>query len=40
MKINLDRVNDITYKHAKFYYEVIYIRGYTKIINSDKIIDI
>jgi hypothetical protein len=29
-KINLDIVNDVTYKHAKFNYEILYIVGYTK----------
>jgi hypothetical protein len=37
MKINLDIVNNITYKYAKFYYEILYIIGYTKITKSDKI---
>jgi hypothetical protein len=32
MKINLDIVNDVTYKHTKFCYEVLCIIGYMKII--------
>jgi hypothetical protein len=37
MKINLDKVNDVTYKHVKFHYEILSIVSYTKIINSEKI---
>jgi hypothetical protein len=37
MKINLDIINDVTYKHAKFYYEILYTVGYTKIKKSNKI---
>jgi hypothetical protein len=37
MKINLDIVNDVTNKNAKFYYEMICIVGYAKIKKSDKI---
>jgi hypothetical protein len=36
MKINLGIVNDVTYKHTKFCYEVLCIIGYTKITKSDK----
>jgi hypothetical protein len=32
MKIILDIVNNVIYKDAKFYYNVIYIVGYIKII--------
>jgi hypothetical protein len=37
MKINLDIVNDVTYKHAKFQYEIRYIMGYTKNTNYGNI---
>jgi hypothetical protein len=37
MKINLDIVNDVTYKHAKFQYEIRYIMGYTKMANCGNI---
>jgi hypothetical protein len=37
MKINLDIINDATYKHAKFYYEILYTVGYTKIKKSNKV---
>jgi hypothetical protein len=38
MKINLDIVNDVTYKHVKFqYYKIRYIMGYTKIKNYGNI---
>jgi hypothetical protein len=37
MKINLGIVNDVTYKHAKFYYEILCIVSYTKITKSGKI---
>jgi hypothetical protein len=37
MKINLDVVNNVTYKHAKYYYKILCVVGYTKIIKSDKI---
>jgi hypothetical protein len=37
MKINLDIVNDVTNKNAKFYYKIICIVGYKKITKSDKI---
>jgi hypothetical protein len=40
MKINLDIVNDVTYKYAKFYYKIHYIMGYTKVTKSDKFIDL
>jgi hypothetical protein len=33
MTINLDIVNDVTYKQAKFQYEIRYIMGYTKMTN-------
>jgi hypothetical protein len=36
MKIYLDRVNDVTYKYAKCYYEISYILGYIKIKNMIK----
>jgi hypothetical protein len=36
MKINLNIVKDVTYKCAKFYYEILYIVGYTKIKNLIK----
>jgi hypothetical protein len=32
MKINLDMVNEVTYKFAKLYYEIPYVVDYTKII--------
>jgi hypothetical protein len=37
MKTNLDIVNMVTYKHANFQYEILYIMGYTKITNYGKI---
>jgi hypothetical protein len=37
MKINLGIVNDVTFNHAKFYYEILCIIAYTKITKSDKI---
>jgi hypothetical protein len=37
MKINQDIVNDVIYKYAKFYYEILCIVGYTKITKSGKI---
>jgi hypothetical protein len=37
MKIYPDIVNDVTYKHAKFYYEIRYIMGYKKITNCGNI---
>jgi hypothetical protein len=37
MKVNLDIVNDLTYKHVKFQYEIHYIMGYTKITNYGNI---
>jgi hypothetical protein len=37
MNINLDIVNDVTYKYAKFYYKILCIMGYTKVTKSDKI---
>jgi hypothetical protein len=40
MKINLNIVKDVTYKCAKFYYEILYIMGYTKIINLIKFVDL
>jgi hypothetical protein len=39
MKINLDIGNDVTYKHVKFYYEILCIIGYTKIQNLIKFVD-
>jgi hypothetical protein len=36
MEINLDIVINRTYKLAKFYYEILYIIGFTKITKSDK----
>jgi hypothetical protein len=35
----MDIVIDVTYKHAKFYYEILYIIGYTKIIFLLKYVD-
>jgi hypothetical protein len=40
MKINLNIVKDVTYKCAKFYYEILYIVGYTKITNLIKFVDL
>jgi hypothetical protein len=40
MKINLDIINDATYKHAKFYYEILYTVGYTKIKKLIKFVDL
>jgi hypothetical protein len=37
MKTNLDIVNNVTLKHAKFQYEILNIIGYTKMINYVKI---
>jgi hypothetical protein len=37
VKINQDIVNDVIYKYAKFYYEILCIVGYTKIRKFDKI---
>jgi hypothetical protein len=37
MKINQGTVNHVIYKYVKFYYEILYIVGYTKITKSDKI---
>jgi hypothetical protein len=37
MKINLNIVNDVTYKYAIFFYKILYIVGYTKITKYDKI---
>jgi hypothetical protein len=37
MKINLDIVNDVTYKHAKFQYKILYIMGYKKMTNYGNI---
>jgi hypothetical protein len=37
MKINLYISNDVIYKYANFYYEILYIVGYIKITKSDKI---
>jgi hypothetical protein len=37
MKINQDMVNDVIYKYAKFYYEILCIMGYTKITKYGKI---
>jgi hypothetical protein len=31
MKTNVDIFNDVTYKHAKNLYEILFIVGYTKI---------
>jgi hypothetical protein len=36
MKMKWDMVNDVTYKYAKFCYEIICIVGYIKIKKSDK----
>jgi hypothetical protein len=36
MKINHDILNDVIYKYAEFYYEILWIVGYTKITKSDK----
>jgi hypothetical protein len=36
--MNLDILNDVIYKHVKFYY-VFCIAGYTKITKSDKFVD-
>jgi hypothetical protein len=40
MKINLNIVKDVTYKCVKFYYKILYIVGYTKIINLIKFVDL
>jgi hypothetical protein len=32
-----DVVNDVTYKHVKCYYEILYIMGYTNITKSSQI---
>jgi hypothetical protein len=40
MKINLDIVNHVTCKHAKLYYKIICIVGYTNITKSDKFVDL
>jgi hypothetical protein len=37
MKINQDMINDVIYKYAKFYYEILCIVGYTKLTKSEKI---
>jgi hypothetical protein len=37
MTTNLDIVNVVTYEHATFQYEILYIMGYTKITNYGKI---
>jgi hypothetical protein len=37
MKINKNIVNDVICKYPKFYYEILYIVGYTKITKSAKI---
>jgi hypothetical protein len=37
MKINMDIVNNVTYKHAKLYYKILYVISYIKITKSDKI---
>jgi hypothetical protein len=31
----MDIVNDVTYKHAQFYYKILYIVNYTKITKFD-----
>jgi hypothetical protein len=36
MVINMDIVNDVTYKHAKRYYKILYDMGYIKVTKSDK----
>jgi hypothetical protein len=40
MKINMDIVNDVSYKRAKFHYEILYILTYTKITNLIKFVDL
>jgi hypothetical protein len=40
MKITIKIVNDVTYKHAKFYYKILYIVGYIKVTKSNKFIDV
>jgi hypothetical protein len=37
MKINLNIVNDVTYKYVIFFYKILYIVDYTKITKYDKI---
>jgi hypothetical protein len=37
MKTNVDIFNDVTYKHAKKLYEILFIVGYTKMKKSAKI---
>jgi hypothetical protein len=37
MKINQNIVNDVIYKYAKNYYEIICVMAYTKITKSDEI---
>jgi hypothetical protein len=39
ININLDKVNDITCKYAKFNCGILYIVGYTTITKSDKFVD-
>jgi hypothetical protein len=31
MKTNLDIINDVTYKHIKFHYEILDIMGFTLV---------
>jgi hypothetical protein len=40
MKINQNIVNDVIYKYAKFYYEILYIVAYTKIKKLTKFVDL
>jgi hypothetical protein len=35
MKINLNIVNDVTYKHVKFWCKILCIMVYTKITKSE-----
>jgi hypothetical protein len=37
MKINLDIVNNVTYKHVKFQYKICYIMDFTKMTNYGNI---
>jgi hypothetical protein len=40
MKIDLDIVNDVTYKHVNFLYGILYIVGYTKMKKSETYSDL
>jgi hypothetical protein len=40
MKINSYTINDVTYKHVKFDYEILCDVGYTKIAKSNKFVDL